>query len=467
MAKTPSRNTTTKTTEGRETSEQMYWSAPKQNYGYSLGKKLWEEKYGGFTFFKTGKDGFNTFKTVIPKGSSQSIEDNSTPSVLNWDLLNLDVTERISDVKARSQFYQQENKKFKFSQRIKTYIINPGTDIRSDYKDVIQSRRIRSVEMNDFQQRIASLKRGLATKNVNILNKYKFKSFDQVRQKIAQSEKRRSNIDYYHSNKVSEYFDGMDPKRLSTFNRKFFKTLTGFSTIKNLLGGLNAYESLKKLIHPDNSNTDTPVVKTINFLENSFKVLKGTQEFGKGLWDTGKSLSKFIFKSKIATPKLLGLVTKFSRFANVAGPAGEAISFGFDVWDAVTAKTEKERTKKLAMAAGGAIGGILGSFIPIPVVGTMMGYAVGRYAGALIADPTGTFNETINWLKNPFGIIGKGQTVKIPGRISKSTVTLTPSPRPTPTLRTSPLTSNGVPLKHSEIFGIMVRGMNKVIQNTA
>ena len=46
-------------------------------------------------------------------------------------------------------------------------------------------------------------------------------------------------------------------------------------------------------------------------------------------------------------------------------------------------KPDMNLTKALFSAGGAALGGLLGSFIPIPVIGTLLGGIIGEYIGDL------------------------------------------------------------------------------------
>jgi hypothetical protein len=54
--------------------------------------------------------------------------------------------------------------------------------------------------------------------------------------------------------------------------------------------------------------------------------------------------------------------------------------------DKAIEEAKKERNKSFSQAAGAAIGGTLGSFIPIPVVGTILGGMAGQWLGGALAD---------------------------------------------------------------------------------
>lgn len=80
-----------------------------------------------------------------------------------------------------------------------------------------------------------------------------------------------------------------------------------------------------------------------------------------------------------------GNLSKIGSFAGKALKATGAIAgigmVGKDLYDAAQGDTSNENTGALI---GTAIGGLLGTLIPIPGVGTMMGMAVGNFAGEAI-----------------------------------------------------------------------------------
>lgn len=179
--------------------------------------------------------------------------------------------------------------------------------------------------------------------------------------------------------------------------------------IYGLTGIYTGISNIKEMFRPSKKDKNP-----IDFVERLFKsTFKGLPEIYSGL----KTVSKLkMFANTKAAKSFLALGSKFGKVGKFAtrasrylGPAGEVLSFGFDVYDAFNATSEKERNKKLASAAGGAIGAALGSFIPIPVVGSMIGYAAGSFVGKLIADPKGTIKEIKDFGKKALKL---GSTLK-------------------------------------------------------
>lgn len=74
-----------------------------------------------------------------------------------------------------------------------------------------------------------------------------------------------------------------------------------------------------------------------------------------------------------------------------AGPAAGLLSLGMGVYDYANAENSEQRKSAVGSTLGTVVGGALGSFIPIPGVGTALGAMAGGWVGGKIA----------SWLSDP------------------------------------------------------------------
>lgn len=79
------------------------------------------------------------------------------------------------------------------------------------------------------------------------------------------------------------------------------------------------------------------------------------------------------------------LMGQTGGLAKLAGPAAGVLTTAMSMANLFTAESTGERLDSIGSGAGAAIGGILGSFIPIPGIGTMVGALAGEWLGGKIA----------------------------------------------------------------------------------
>jgi hypothetical protein len=171
-----------------------------------------------------------------------------------------------------------------------------------------------------------------------------------------------------------------------------------FEQFSGIATGINAMAELDV-----NAGKDSTVVRTLNKFD----------DFMKNKWPITGLVSAISFQTIIAIAhgKMLmsntaalyansasrgfggggkgkggkGAFSKIGAFAGKALKATGAIAgigmVGKDLYDAAQGDTSNENTGALI---GTAIGGLLGTLIPIPGVGTMMGMAIGNFAGEAI-----------------------------------------------------------------------------------
>jgi hypothetical protein len=120
----------------------------------------------------------------------------------------------------------------------------------------------------------------------------------------------------------------------------------------------------------------------ISSLSSVFKSQKGG---GGGALDTLADVADITKLSKFGK---LGKYAKFGKFATRLGVAGTLASGAMEGYETYkqTGDAKKGLIKGGSSAAGAALGGFAGSFIPIPVVGTLAGAYLGEKLGSMVGD---------------------------------------------------------------------------------
>ena len=201
---------------------------------------------------------------------------------------------------------------------------------------------------------------------------------------------------------------------------KKFKTF--IQNIVNLVNAFLVWKIIGKKIF-------TSVIKNI---KNAFKLVKGFIRRGAQLVtklfpQLGKVGSKLITGAKgllsKGASKVGGFAAKiFGKAAGVISPAfkgakpflskffGKIPIVGPLVITIVSLLSGEPATQAIFKGLGGAVGGLLGSFIPIPIIGTLIGETIGVFVGDLLYELLmgGGIDAVGQKLKDTFMTIFKG-----------------------------------------------------------
>jgi hypothetical protein len=380
--------------------------------------------------------------------------DSSKPSPYKPDTAGWEISQRFSHIKMGNKLYQQRLMKMRIGRMVFTYLTNRETEMGSYKKDVIQSRRILSVEMNDLKQKMDSLNRGYINQNTEILNRYQLKSFDEIPQYVLELENRRDDLNNYYSKKIDNYYESVERDRLSPEDQRNFNITKGFDISKNIVGGgYSVYSSATDLINFNKLHEDEqPFNKAVNMAKDIFGIVKGSTEVRSGI----KGILEFKRRNEIVTSKNMAFVTKASKLSKVAkylGPIGESITVLFDVWEVMDMPSGKARNKKaleLLVTMGASAVMKTPLFIAAKLMWDINQIPLPKKDEAYFKKQNQT--QPLNQYHDPRELRELFNPIQ---------------PKIWSQYLTQPQASNGFSLNHDEIFGVMVRGLNKVIQNTA
>ena len=180
---------------------------------------------------------------------------------------------------------------------------------------------------------------------------------------------------------------GFDQKVFDNFTSKLNK-FVNFAIIAGILasgGGLPGLPGRK----PKPSKPSIPG-KLSKDVRNRLSSKEARKRYARRY---GKDAAKSRFKGNVRTP-IKGTVLKNIKAASVTaknimgripflGALISGIYTYFEDVDPVDGKPDKKLDKVLFTTSGTALGGFLGSFIPIPFIGTALGALLGEYVGEL------------------------------------------------------------------------------------